>query len=103
MICHTLTIVGAGEMSHKGFGMNTWLAIFLYVIVLVNLLNVILVSTELHLTIPIEIDIQNWVFLSSLIWAGLTIITHLYHIVDRIYLRRMYVRSQIRRMKSSII
>ena len=96
LIFHTLTILGAGEMSQKGFGLITWLSITLYVITLINYLNLILVTTELHLTIPIEIDLQNFVFLMSLIWGFMMILTHSYFVADKMWLRRIYVKNQMK-------
>lgn len=93
LIVHTLSILGAGEMSQKGFGLTTWLSITLYGITLINYMNLILVSTDLHLTIPIEIDLQNFVFLMTLIWGFMMILVQCYFVADKMWLRRIYVKN----------
>lgn len=63
------SIIKNGDSAFQGFGVSIWIDLSLPLLFIIVFLTLLLVETNLHLTLPIELDVQNCSFMLMIVWC----------------------------------
>lgn len=96
MAYQRLSIITKVKNGYLGFGFPIWLDLSQHLLLLTVCFSVILVETDWHLKIPIELDIQNQSFLLMIIFCTLSFILNVGLVMDKICLVRMFKKNHLK-------